>query len=228
MAIFIKRLINNESLIFKLLLVLINSSPFNNRKRIKGNGNKINSNIALVYRNSITINGNNNIVVVDKGSRLIRAKIYIRGDNNTIHISDHVYCNGTEFYIEDDNNKITVDSQTRFAGKVFLASIEGCEINIGKGCLFSSNIRVCIGDSHSIIDANGKRINASKNVTIGDRVWIGYNALINKGALISKDSVIGAGSIVTKPFYESNVIIAGNPAKKIKDDISWVDERIKI
>ena len=43
----------------------------------------------------------------------------------------------------------------------------------------------------------------------------------SKGVNIANNSVIGASAVVTKGFEESNVIIAGNPAKVIKRGINW-------
>ncbi len=53
-------------------------------------------------------------------------------------------------------------------------------------------------------------------VIIEDDCWIGAGAIILNGITIGKGSVVGAGSVVTKdvPPY---TIVAGNPARKIKD-----------
>jgi acetyltransferase-like isoleucine patch superfamily enzyme len=47
-----------------------------------------------------------------------------------------------------------------------------------------------------------------------------------KGSFIKDNSIIATGSVVTKAFEESNVIIAGSPAKIVKENVSWVRERI--
>ena len=52
--------------------------------------------------------------------------------------------------------------------------------------------------------------------------------VILKGVTIGDNCIIGAGSIVTKPFDKGNVIIAGVPAKIVKENINWDYKRIKI
>jgi acetyltransferase-like isoleucine patch superfamily enzyme len=40
-------------------------------------------------------------------------------------------------------------------------------------------------------------------------------------ASIADHSVVGTGSVVTKPSPEPGVILAGNPARVVKQGISW-------
>lgn len=136
--------------------------------------------------------------------------------------------NSGDLYIEDSNGRITVGEHTTFSGETHLACIEGKAIVIGKRCLFSSNITLRTGDSHSILNLDGKRINPSQDICIADRVWVGNSVRILKGVSIAEDSIIGTGAIVTKPYEQSNVILGGNPAKIIKEKIQWKIERIEI
>lgn len=54
---------------------------------------------------------------------------------------------------------------------------------------------------------------------IGENVWVGPNAaVINKGH-IKKDAFIGMSAVVVKPV-EENSVVAGNPAKHLRDNIS--------
>ena len=55
-----------------------------------------------------------------------------------------------------------------------------------------------------------------KDVVISEDCWIGMNSVILPGVVLGKHTIVGAGSIVTKSF-DGNCVIAGNPAKKIKD-----------
>lgn len=55
-----------------------------------------------------------------------------------------------------------------------------------------------------------------KGVWIKDNVWVGANVTILEGVVVGNNSIVAAGSVVTKnvPPY---VIVAGNPAKVIKE-----------
>ena len=137
-------------------------------------------------------------------------------------------CNlhNTTFWIEDNNNRIVIGNQTTVHGMTQLACIEGTTICIGNDCMFSSNIRFRTGDSHTVTDLDGTRINPSSNIVIGNHVWIGQDTFVGKGVVVKDDSIVGAGSVVTKKFEQQGVAIAGNPARIIKENVNWKRERI--
>ena len=187
---------------------------------------KITAPYAIFKKINLTVKGTGNTIIIDKWSQLNRCKIVIYGNNNVIHIGQNCKLTETCFWIEDDNNEISIADKTYLCGKTQLACIEGTRISIGEGCLFSSDILFRTGDSHSIVDMDGERINTSMNITIGNHVWIGVRAFIGKGVLISDNSIVGACSCVTRKFEQCNVVIAGNPAKIVKENIDWKNERL--
>lgn len=56
-----------------------------------------------------------------------------------------------------------------------------------------------------------------KDVVIGKDCWIGMNAIILPGVELGDNTVVGAGSVVTKSFPKGSCILAGNPAKIIRE-----------
>ena len=55
-----------------------------------------------------------------------------------------------------------------------------------------------------------------KPIKVGNNVWIGSNATILQGVTIGDGAIIGANAVVTKDV-EPNTIVAGVPAKFIRD-----------
>ena len=60
----------------------------------------------------------------------------------------------------------------------------------------------------------------SKPVHIGNHVWIGRSAIILKGVTIGAGAIVGAGSVVTRDV-PARSLVAGNPAKVIKENVEW-------
>ncbi len=132
-------------------------------------------------------------------------------------------------WIEDTNGRIHIGNNNKFCGKIHMASVEGQEVIVGDENLFSSHIYITTTDSHSIVDlANGERINPSLPVKIGDHNWVGTRTVILKGVSIGQNVIVGAGAIVAKSPECNNCVMAGNPAKIVKRNVSWDINRIKI
>lgn len=109
-----------------------------------------------------------------------------------------------------DNFTVTAESQICSQKK----------IKFGDNVLISWDCLIMDTDWHKIIK-NGKQINNNKEISIGNNVWIGCRTTILKGVNIPNGCVVAANSNVVKSIHEARCIIAGNPAKKVKDDIQW-------
>lgn len=79
------------------------------------------------------------------------------------------------------------------------------EARVGDGCVFHGSC--CIGNSYP----------GSKCPIIGKNVDIGYGAVLLGDIRIADNIIIGANSVVTKSFEEPGIVIAGVPAKKIRN-----------
>lgn len=175
---------------------------------------------AFVRRTHIKNNGKNNCLILEEGCRIYDSQIQFFGENNTVKIEHDCVLKNVDIWISD-GGIIEVGHNTHFSGKTHIACIEGKKIHIGERCLFSDTITFRTGDSHSILDSDGKRINKAKDIIIGDHVWIGQQVIILKGSTVGADSIVGTGSLLTGKTYNSNSVIAGSPAKIVKQHVSW-------
>ncbi len=94
-------------------------------------------------------------------------------------------------------------------------------ISFGDDCLLSWDTLVMDTDFHSIKNELNEQINSPAPIKVGNNVWIGCRCLILKGAKIPNNSIIGANSVVGKKLDQENCLYVGNPAVKVKENITW-------
>ena len=195
---------------------------------VRGGGrNRVLTSGVLMKGVSMRLLGGDNEISIGAGSRLTRLEIVVRGSHCKLRIGPFCVLSGSIVLFEDDNSEIDIAEHTEAWGAE-IASIEGQTVHIGRRCLFSADVVIRNGDSHSVLDvASGKRINPSLPIRIGDHVWLGRHVTVLKGAVIGNDAVIGAAAVVTGEV-PTGVIAAGVPAKVIKTGVDWCDARIPI
>lgn len=93
------------------------------------------------------------------------------------------------------------------------------KIEIGDNCAISWDVQIMDSDIHSTI-INGEISQETKPVKIGNYVWIGSKAIILKGVTIGDGAIVAAGSVVTKNV-PPKAIVAGNPAKIVRENAGW-------
>ena len=98
------------------------------------------------------------------------------------------------------------------------------KITIGDNGMWGWNVFLMDGDGHPIYNENKEMINEPKEIIIGDNVWLGAESTVMKGAIIPNGCIVGKGSTVTRKETKSNSILAGSPAKVVRENISWSRE----
>lgn len=108
-----------------------------------------------------------------------------------------------------------------YVGENFYANY-GCIIldvsyvRIGKNCMLAPNVALYSATHPVKASERYNGVELGKPITIGDNCWIGGGAVIVPGVTLGDNVVVAAGAVVTKNFG-SNVVLAGNPARVIKE-----------
>ncbi len=111
---------------------------------------------------------------------------------------------GTNAVLEAGNR---IGSGTRIHSGCFLEHVTlGARVFLGPHVVFTD-------DPHPMCP---RYLECVLGATVEDDVSIGANATILPGIRIGAGSLIGAGSVVTKTV-EAGVVVAGNPAVRVKD-----------
>lgn len=95
----------------------------------------------------------------------------------------------------------------------------GCHIDGRNGIAFGKN--VWVGPRVSIISMNHDPNDyhnylEADPIKIGDNCWLGANAVILPGVELGEHTIVAAGSVVTRPYTQGNQVLAGVPARVVK------------
>lgn len=169
----------------------------------------------------ITLAGNDSRLTISSGSVLSGTSIHL-GSNCRIDV-DCTRLAASEIHCVAGAS-ITIGHNCSFTWRTQVLAHEAGSIRIGAGCLLATETLVTLSDMHAILDmASGRRLNAARDVEIGDRVWIGFRAMVFKGVSIGEGSVIGAGAVVTGNI-PPHCMAVGNPARVKREGIGWSAE----
>jgi len=111
-----------------------------------------------------------------------------------------------------ENNCIYVRRSFAISGGCYFQACRGIEI--GEKTFFAHGVTI-VSMQHDISDVT--KIGKNGAVKIGRNCWIGAKATIMPGVILGNNTIVGANSVVTKSFPDGNIVLAGIPAKIIKE-----------
>lgn len=167
-------------------------------------------------------NKNNIFVLIKKdGKRVFNPKIKnltvkMYGKNNYIEIHEPFVVTKKVLISCYSNSKIVIETCNRYKEAEILVGSEN-ELYIGRNTT---------AGKVSILLRNSK----NTKMTIGYDCMLSYNVIIRtedahttilKGSYIPSNCIVGTYSLVNKKFTEESCIIAGIPAKVVKQGINW-------
>ncbi len=195
-----------------------------------------------IYCNGIRLNKNTNPSKFD---------FNIKGENNTIYLNDfngngkivfEIDINNSEINLGkntvisrklsfiakptpglniNNNSQICIGNNNSFNGNVTIGFTNETYIKIGNENLFAS-VQFRVSNSHLIYDIiTMNKININKGISIGNRNWICSDVIFFDKTVVQNNCVVGAFSLVNKSFNQNNILIAGIPAQKKRDNIMW-------
>ena len=135
--------------------------------------------------------GANSVLSIEGSVSIKKGCLVSLGSNAELFIGDKTFLN--------ENSKIIIYKKC----------------TIGRGCALSYDVIITDSDVHQFESSD-----IHKDVVIGSNVWVGFRCSITKGALIGNGCTVACNSLVNG-VYPSRSLIAGSPAKVIKENISW-------
>jgi acetyltransferase-like isoleucine patch superfamily enzyme len=119
--------------------------------------------------------------------------------------------------IVKDTAVLMIGDGTYFTSDSHIEAVNSIEI--GSNCAISWGVTIIDDNHHQLIPKSTNK-SPAKQVRIGNHVWIGCNVTILEGTQIGHNSIIAAGSVV-KGVFPDHVLIAGNPARVVKQAVNW-------
>ena len=131
-------------------------------------------------------------------------------------------CRGTYISVWP-NQELRMEANTYVGHNSYINTRMG--LRIGRNTAIGHSVTIMDYDGHPIF-FEGQTGNAesyggkSDPIKIEDNVWIGFGSTIMKGITIHNGAIVGSKSVVTRDV-PPNTIVAGNPAKVIRENVTW-------
>lgn len=148
----------------------------------------------------------NNILPSNYKEQLKVIKKLLGSTKKNVYVQPNFYC--------DYGKNIHVGEE--FLSNYNVTILDIAPVHIGDYCMIGPNTLITTVNHPLTAKGRRNRMAQGKSVIIGNDVWIGGNCTILPGVTIGNNIIVAAGAVVTKDVPD-NCVVAGVPAKKIKE-----------
>lgn len=147
------------------------------------------------------VNKNSTHITVESGSAIHLNENVIKGSTQ-IHVGNKAALKLGKFTEVADNANITLH----------------LDCNIDAFSLISDN--VTIDDTNEGVVLFNETTKPGQSINIGTHVLIRRGSVVTKGTTLCDETIVTENSVVSGN-HESRIVLSGNPAKKIENNINW-------
>lgn len=177
------------------------------------------------------------VFICNKDDKFIISETAQINTKNKILLSKDSYGgNGRNTILRmDDNSVLESDENFRIYYGADIILFKNSKLVLGRNSFINSNCKIrcherivigcncAISHDFTLMDSDAHVIDGVKKIApvyIGNHVLIGTRVTILKGVKIGDGAIIGAGAVVTHDV-PAGCMVAGNPAKVIKNNVVW-------
>ncbi len=206
------------------------------RKKGKPSCYILSKNNIQVYANDysqikLNIKGTNNTVSIPAIKGNGKITIDICGNYNKIEIKEGLVLSGHLHIVlgqqhphfgEITDSSLCIGENTSIESMQYITYNSHTVCSIGRNCMISYGVTLYNTDAHPIFEKTSHKIvNHITGIKGGEHCWLGMHSTVLKNSTLPEDSILGCHSVYAKKATTAHCIWAGNPAKKIKENITW-------
>ena len=170
-------------------------------------------------------------IVSEKHSELVMGTECVVGnhtsmdssENSSMTLGDRVHVDSRNIMGASERGVLFLGEKTTIGENGWFSATAGGEIHLGNDNMLSLFIKMAVGNHELLDQKTGKLLTNRAAIHTEDHVWIGIGSTLLPGTHLGESSVVGASSVVTKAF-PPHCTIAGNPARVLREGISWQRE----